>query len=282
MATELSSDGCEARLSDFWSQRHVLGLRMRRYLPHDLWMTLQAVRDILSLPEIEACLSGNSDGQLIKQALERPVLARWSLARTGACVLPIPSIPEEYALGSSKQTLRRKSRSAEKAGVICRSILDLAEQRRLIALLDKALMLKSDPRYRSDNPDHSFLVGIGLWSVAYGPNGEPLVIAVIPREGAWALLRLFISLGETPRHSNARYLLNQFVVKQLSQQGIQYLVDAVSPAELTNGLRHFQRMLGFRITRVKVLRGKPMWSSARAVYASLFGIWTLSAVLDVT
>ena len=41
-------------------------------------------------------------------------------------------------------------------------------------------------------------------------------------------------------------------VERLRAEGVRHLVDTRSPAELPNGLRHFQRMLGFRICRVAV------------------------------
>ena len=39
--------------------------------------------------------------------------------------------------------------------------------------------------------------------------------------------------------------------------GVHYLVDHSSPIGLSNGLRHFQRMLGFRINRVRLARRGP-------------------------
>ena len=44
----------------------------------------------------------------------------------------------------------------------------------------------------------------------------------------------------------------QAVVERLAGEGVRYLVDEIGPSELSNGLRHFQRMLGYRIARIRV------------------------------
>ena len=52
--------------------------------------------------------------------------------------------------------------------------------------------------------------------------------------------------------------MTQVLVEQLVALGVRYLVDQSSPIGLSNGLRHFQRMLGFRIHRVRVERSGPV------------------------
>ncbi|TXM63735.1 hypothetical protein FV226_27310 [Methylobacterium sp. WL12] len=263
-ATEITTGDREARFSEFWKHRLESNIRVRQHIMRDWRLTLQAIGDLLSLQRLELNVSSSSGGLMIEQSLRRSVFGVFTLAQTGACVLSVPKVSGEYSLGASKQTLRRKSRSAEKSGIACRVINDEIEQINLIGQLDSALVSKADLRYRNSHADHRFLVGVGLWSVAYGQNGEPLVIAVVPREGTWALLRLFISLGQTPQHSDARYLLTQFVVERLSHEGVQHLVDTVGPSELTAGLQHFQRMLGFRIARVKFIHDARPWSIKNA------------------
>ena len=46
--------------------------------------------------------------------------------------------------------------------------------------------------------------------------------------------------------------MTQVVVERLVERGVRYLADVSSPAHLSNGCRHFQRMLGFRIARVSL------------------------------
>jgi hypothetical protein len=249
----LNSDS-ESRLSQFWEQANDSYSKIPIYMALNFRRTINAIRCIFDIPRLDAPISDSTEGKIILEALRRPCLAKvFSLASTGACILPIPVVPDDYSLGSSKQTLRRKVRAAEKAGISCRAVIDRTEQCEFVALIDRAMANKSDPRYREHNTNHSRLIGSGLWTVAFGQSGEPLVISVTPRDGEWALLRAFISLGETQQHSDARYLLTRAVVERLATEGVRHLVDTRGPSELTNGLRHFQRMLGFRIARVKLV-----------------------------
>jgi len=262
----------EARLSLYWQQQQESGTRVLGYAVRHPALTARAVADLLALPRLDAGLTGSHEGGLLRQHLTRrrygaanghtlrELLTWWgTLARTGACVLSIPSDGSQYSDGASRQTLRRKVRAAERQGVCSRRVDHLAEQRELVRMLDLVLPHKSDHRYRQYNTDHSFMVGVGLWTAAFDHNGQPLVLAVTPFDGQWALLQCFISLGETQQHSDARYLLTKAMVQQLADRGVRYLVDSRSPMELTNGLRHFQRMVGFRIARIRVLpQTKPL------------------------
>ncbi|MGY1740263.1 MULTISPECIES: hypothetical protein [unclassified Blastococcus] len=245
----------ETRLDEFWTSWRDSGTGPVRFVLGHPRRALRAVRDVLALPWLEARLADTRDGRLIRDDLTRRCLVWFSLAATGACVLPVPADPSAYREGARKQTLRRKIRAAERAGVTWRPVPDRAEQVDLAGRLDRALTVKADVRYRQFGKDHAQMAGQGLWSVAEGPDGEPLVLAVTPYDGEWALLRVFITLGEGRQHSDARYLLTAAVVEQLSERGVRHLLDGRGLHELTDGLRHFQRMLGFRVARVRI-RGR--------------------------
>jgi hypothetical protein len=228
-------------------------LKIPAYLALHPRLTLMAARCTARLPRLSARLSDGPEGKLIENALNTVCLAKvFKLSDLGACVLEIPARPQDYSLGSSKQTLRRKVKAAEKLGIYCRPVHDKDEQIALIATLDRAIAVKSNPLYREHDSDHSYLIGSELWTVAFAQDGEPLVIAVTPRDGEWALLQAFVSLGETQHRSDARYLLTKVVVERLAVEGVWHLVDTRSPSQLPNGLRHFQRMLGFRIKRIRM------------------------------
>ena len=249
----MADDDCEAWLSQFWQCAQRSRLKVPFFLALHPRLTARAVRNIIRLPYLEARLSDNPEGQIISTNLKRIcILKMFRLAGSGTCVLSIPAAPHNYRLGSSKQTLRRKVRAAERAGVTCRIVEDEAEQAELVSKIDLAFATKPNPIYRERKSNHSHLIGSGLWTAAFAQSGEPLVVAVTPRDGAWALLRVFVSLGEAQQHSDARYLLTQAVVERLAMEGVRHLVDTRGPSELPNGLRHFQRMLGFRIARVKL------------------------------
>jgi hypothetical protein len=245
----------EEWLSKFWESASASKLRTPFYLAAHPWLTARAARCVARLPCLEARIGDTPEGRIIARALDTVCLMKvFTLSRLGACILSIPERPSDYSAGASKQTLRRKVRAAEKAGISCRHIDCEIEQRRLVAMLDRAIARKSNPLYREQGSDHSYLIGSGIWTVAFAPDGEPLVIAVTPRDGRWALLRAFVSLGESQERSDARYLLTKVVAERLSSEGVRHLFDTRGPSQLPNGLRHFQRMLGFRIARVRLVR----------------------------
>lgn len=247
----------EAWISRFWEQANASGQKIPFFLARHPRLAAQAIRHALRLSRLDTFLSDGPEGRLIARCLRRICIAKvFRLADTGACILDIPDQPGAFSLGSSKQTLRRKIRSAQKAGTSCRFVTDEAEQACLAGQLDAAFKVKSDLRYREQDSDHSHAIGVGLWTVADGADGKPLVVAVTPRDGEWAMLQIFVSLGETPEHSDARYLLTEAVVERLVGEGVRHLVDTRSPAELPNGLRHFQKMLGFHIARIRLRPAK--------------------------
>ncbi len=241
----------EERLSRYWQSRRESDQRLRFVLRHPM-RTARATFDILCSPRLPVVLTDSDDGISLREHLQRRVLVGLSLGFIGACVLSIPADPAEYSVGRHRQTLRRKIRAGQKAGVVARRVDDPVERRRLVGLLNEALPEKSDHRYRLHGIDHMHLVQTGVWMAAYSDGGEPLVVSVTPFDGEWALLQRFISLGESPMHSDARYVLTQAVVQVLGSHGVRHLFDTASPYELTNGLRHFQRMIGFRLLRVRV------------------------------
>lgn len=244
--------GCVAH---FWHRHKESKLRVRNFAIRNPSISLKAILGHIFLPRLSAKLSSASSGQEIKNALGRRfIFGLFSLGFLGACVLPIPKNAAEYSEGSSKQTLRRKVRAARKAGVTWRSVTDPSEQRKLIDTLHD--FISSKTRIRLEGNDWSDLVGKHLWTVGLGPDGTPLLIAVTPYDGEWASLHLFVTLGETPMHSDARYYLTQIVVERLSSLGVRYLVNTDSADNLPAGLWHFQKMLGFSVARVRVSRAR--------------------------
>ena len=88
--------------------------------------------------------------------------------------------------------------------------------------------------------------------MAVSRDGDPLLLSVTPTDGEWALLRWFRTLGQGDEYSNSRCLMSPAVVEALSVRGVRCLIDTTPPRRLPSGLRHFQRMVGFRIVRARV------------------------------
>jgi hypothetical protein len=242
--------GC---VSNFWHKHKISKLRVRYFVFRHLNLSFKALLGHMLLPRLNARLSYNSSGLEIRSALNRKtIFGLLSSGFIGACILPIPADASKYSEGSGKQTLRRKVRAARKAGVTWRSIGDLAKQQELIDVLHD--FISSKTRVRLEGNDWSDLVGKYLWTVGFGPDGNPLLIAVTPYDGEWATLHLFVTLGETQMHSDARYYLTQVLVERLSGLGVRYLVNTDSADNLPAGLWHFQKMLGFSVARVRISR----------------------------
>jgi len=120
-----------------------------------------------------------------------------------------------------------------------------------------------DPSYRVPTPHNEDLLDHDVWLTVDDEEARPLLLAVAPRDGPFATLRYFRTLGSGEAHSDARYLATSALVAELARHGVRHLLDTATPAEQTNGLRHFQRMVGFRYARIR-LRRRPAPSRRRA------------------
>ncbi|SDH06185.1 hypothetical protein [Pseudonocardia oroxyli] len=205
------------------------------------------IHDLARLPRHTVRPGGGPSGRSLRAALpaDRPL----SRALGHRAVLDLPATVAEYVDGHSKQTLRRKVRKARAQGITWKPVTRPEERRKLLAEAEDWERSLPAAHREADNSD---LERHDLWLVALAQDGRPLLLAVIPYDDGWAVLRYFRSIGAGPEQSNARYLMMQVVAEELIDRGVRHLVDAVAPHRLPNGLRHFQRMLGFRIVRVRV------------------------------
>lgn len=211
--------------------------------------TIRACGHLLSLPVRTVASSGSVEGAAIRREWTRFQSRRLLLGLS--TVLEIPRDPSDYRSGSSKQTLRRKTRAAQSKGVTWRRVDDEEERRRLLELANLHERLNEREEYRQEQPDNDDLLDYPLWLLASTGDDEPLLLSVTPYDGEWASLRYFRTLSCDPAGSDARYWMTDVLVEHLSRLGVRYLIDAAVPHWLPNGLRHFQRMLGFRLVRLR-------------------------------
>ncbi|PWJ51200.1 hypothetical protein SAMN06264364_12177 [Quadrisphaera granulorum] len=221
--------------------------------------TAAALAAVLRLPRLRADLParGPGCGEAETDAVRAALLSRSfgvPMACTGVSVLPVPADPEDVVAGRAKQTLRRKIRAAQRRGTTTRLVTDPGEREALLELARRCERKHPDEVYRTAEPEVEDLPGYALWMVAQDSRGTPLLLAVIPASGQWAVLRYFRTLGFDPEHSDSRYLATADLARELAARGVRHLADTSHPAALTPGLRHFQRMLGFRLHRVTVRR----------------------------
>jgi len=216
--------------------------------------TAAAVIAALRLPVYRAQLGEGPGAEIIRWTLTWHVLPGVPVGLTGVGMLQVPERSEDYVAGSSKQTLRRKIRAAEKAGITFRTVDDPAERRALVAQAQHAETVHPDETYRNAEPNVDDLLEHDLWLAAYSRDDRPLLLSVTPTDGEWALLRYFRTLGSGDEYSLSRYLMSRALVEALSARGVRHLVDTYPPLRLPTGLRHFQRMVGFRTVRARVAR----------------------------
>jgi membrane-associated phospholipid phosphatase len=207
-----------------------------RIAPSSTGVEAATIRDQLSPP---------ASGLLSPRSIVTRVLG----FATGTLILPHEA--GQYSLGASKQTLRRKVRHAQKLGVRWAEVSDSQERQRLIKLAEEYETVHPDETYRNAEPDLSWLLEHKLWLVAYSANGDPILLSVTPIDGELALLGHFRTIGSGEEQSDARYLMTDVLVEHLVGRHVRYLVDAGSLA-IPNGIRHFQRMLGFHIVRIRI------------------------------
>jgi hypothetical protein len=251
LRSRFSTATSEPQLSEFYTALVASGQSSWAFVARHPLATAARLVAIARLPKRSAVLGDSRGGRTLHRTLSRPGPLRTPFGSTGVAVLDVPVDGAEYSLGASKQTLRRKVRAAQKAGVTCRPVTDAAERTALLELANRCEQQHADEEYRVEAPDNSDLLDHDLWLAAFAADGRPLLLSVTPTDGEWGQLRYFRTLGSGPEYSDTRYLMTQVLVEELARLGVRNLVEGTHPMELPNGLRHFQRMVGFRLTRVQ-------------------------------
>lgn len=204
-----------------------------------------------ALPPLTARLSSSREAALVRSGLTRSRRTRTPLDAV-AGVLALPPSLEEYVRTPARRPVRRKVRVARRAGITWRPVEVDAERCELVALADARERGHPDVQYRRPEPDLSDLFDARLWLVAEDAEGMPLLLVVIPVDGEWATLRYFRTLTDGHDASVARYLMTEVVVGALIERGVRWLADTESPFVLPNGLRHFQKMVGYELYRLRL------------------------------
>lgn len=242
----------EQAVADFWSAYVDAGRGGLGYVVRNPLACGRALRAIGHLPVVRAAHpSKRSGGQAVKRVLAGRGPLGVPARLWGTAALAVPADPSAHLEGRGAQTLRRKIRAAERHGLSCRRVTR-AERISLLDRADEQERDHHDLRYRVVNPSNRDLLLHDLWMVAEDDSGHPLLLAVIPFDGHLAALRYFRTLGVGESYSLSRYLATHAVVRELADRGVRWLLDTEAPGAQTNGLRHFQRMVGFRYVRIQL------------------------------
>jgi hypothetical protein len=206
--------------------------------PRATWGRLRAGSPLLarygrSLPSVTVLLTASPAGRMIGEHLAIRERGRLRY-RSAQAVLPLPVDFSQYLRGRHRQAVRTNVGHARRAGfTITRTEVDgwepgLDDSRRTI--------LAPGP--------------IEWWHVL-GPDGEgpPRAEAIVTVDEDVALLH-----GLTSSARYARWLLHTAIVERLCGSCGVLLVNSDDAYLLGPGNRHFQRLLGYEIVRLRVPR----------------------------
>lgn len=249
-----TEDEREALVSEYFQGYVEAGSKRWWYAVAHPVLSARAFNHFMKLPRLVAELSPSAGGQAIWDGLGRDRPRIETPVHRAASVLVLPDQPGEYSQGRRRQTLRRKCREAERRGVRWRLVTDPAERKRLVALADQRDRSHPRDEYRVTEGTRRNLLVHPLMLLGYADGDRPILVSITPTDGRWAILQYFRTLEDTPESSAARYLLSEALAEELVGRGVKYLADNASPMGINSGLRHFQRMLGFRIFRVDRVR----------------------------
>lgn len=223
------------------------------YIVRHFGNSMSAFVALRRIPRYKMIFSDQAEGIAIRaMMLRHSSLSRMTGLITAA--LSLPYEPGQYSIGASKSRIRSKVRRARRFGVSWAAVNDRQDRRYLLKLANERELAHPNIAYRSSNPDNRDLLEYRHWLVALSADGRPLLLCVALVDGELALLRYFRTLGSGPEYTTARYYMMEVLVDQLVGLGVRRLFDDVNPFQLNNGLRHFQREVGFRIARFYISR----------------------------
>lgn len=238
-------------LAEFWrsyveADRGGLGYVVRNPL-----MALRALRAIQRLPVVHPAQRADTPGgraiwRILHQKGPLGSPARW----WGFTVLPINGDPADSLKSPEAKRLRYNLRLAEPEGITCRPVHP-GERAALVEQANQRERTHPDEAYRVSDPRNDDLPDYGHWILAEDSAGQPLLLAVAASDGELAVLRYFRTFGDSEKHSLSRYLSHLALVEELAEHGVRWLLDNHPPGAQTNGVRQFQRILGFRHVRIR-------------------------------
>jgi hypothetical protein len=210
----------------------------------------RALLAISSLPLVTTRTGSGPDGLAIRSMLARPLRLR--VLRGVNAALAIPATREEYLAGRPKHGLRQNIRAGEKRGMTSRLVTDPGERLELLRVLNAYERINPVLEFRNTAPENDDLLDLTLWVLTESDDGRPLLLGVAAVDGPVAALRYYRTLSDDDDTSVARYFTMPFLVDRLRELGATHLAETALPHLLPNGLRQFQRKVGFRLIRLRL------------------------------
>lgn len=240
----------EESLSRFFADHVQQGGSTAQLIRHPR-RVLRAARAIHGLPVVPTRTGSGPDGVAIRAMLTRPLRLR--VLRGLNAVLAVPASREEYLTGRPKHGLRQNIRTGEKRGMTTRTVDDPAERAALLEVLNAYERVNPVLEFRNEAPENDDMLDLRLWVLTESEDGRPLLLAVAAVDGPVAALRYYRTLADDDDTSVARYFTMPFLVDRLRELGTTHLAETALPQLLPNGLRQFQRKVGFRLIRLRLV-----------------------------
>jgi hypothetical protein len=212
---------------------------------------LRAFLALQRLPVVETAPGTGPDGAMIRAALRRPL--KLVVLRGVNAVLEVPATRAEYLAGRPKHALRQNLRTGEKQGMTVRVISDADERAALVRFANHYERINPVEEFRTDSPENDDMLPVRLWTLTESADGRPLLLAVAAVDGPVAVLRYYRTLSDDDAASAARFFTMPFFVDRLRELGATHLAETARPQWLPNGLRQFQRKVGFRLVRLRLV-----------------------------
>lgn len=225
-------------------------VRARGHTSTRAWLTdlgglTALVRLAAFLPTLEVRLTDAGPGGQLRTALAGRTLGV-PRNRLCAAVFDVPTTVADRPSGKRNQALRTALTAATKAGVRVRRVTDPAERRRIA--LTAARQVPRLASWSRTAPQQRDLA----WWVAEDAAGALMGVATVVVDAEWASLVTLVGIPGAGNESHARYVLHHAVVQSLSRAGVgQLTVLDHSPLLLDAGPQHLQRVLGYRVARLR-------------------------------
>ncbi|MBS1887902.1 MAG: hypothetical protein JSU06_12010 [Actinobacteria bacterium] len=194
--------------------------------------SLLLIRYGRSLPSVDVRLSASPAGRMIGQHLSIRERGRWRY-RSAQGVLPLPDDFADYMRGRHRQAVRTNLTHARAAGLTVES-----------CTLDSW-----GPGPEDSRAPHIAPGPIERWTVL-DQGGAIVADSILSVDTEVALLH-----GLTSHVTYARWLLHAAIVERLCGSCQVLLVNSDDAYLMSPGTRHFQRLLGYQIARLRLKPG---------------------------
>jgi hypothetical protein len=196
----------------------------RRLRAGSLWLTWYRLR----LPRVKVPLTPSPAGQVIAEHLSIREGVRRKY-RSAQGVLPLPDDFAEYLRGRHRQAVRTNVGHARRAGMTVASMA-----------IDDWAPGEDDLRRPHITPG-----SIERW-IVLDKDGVIVADSILSVDGDVALLH-----GLVASTTHARWLLHTAIVERLCGECGTLLINGEEAYSLGAGARHFQRLLGYEIARLR-------------------------------